>query len=98
MIANLLQSPRFKVTKAAYAVYSIFSTKSKLHMSSFSTNSISSPTTKLTIAQLPCLDDNYGYLIHDPQTGHTAAVDTPDANVYENELKNRGWTLTHIFK
>ena len=67
-------------------------------MSTCTANSISSPVTKLTVAQIPCLDDNYGYLIHDPETGHTAAVDTPDANAYENELKNRGWKLTHIFK
>lgn len=51
----------------------------------------------MTVAQVPCLDDNYGYLIHDPETGHTAAVDTPDAAAYEKELKSRGWKLSHIF-
>lgn len=64
-------------------------------------SSISTPissTSSLTIAQIPCLNDNYGYLIHDPETGHTAAVDTPDANAYEKELKKRGWKLSHIFK
>lgn len=57
-----------------------------------------SSTASLTVAQIPCLDDNYGYLIHDPETGHTAAVDTPDASAYEKELKDRGWKLSHIFK
>lgn len=61
-------------------------------------SSIASSTSSLTIAQLPCLDDNYGYLIHDPATGNTAAVDTPDVAVYEKELKERGWKLSHIFK
>jgi hydroxyacylglutathione hydrolase len=50
-----------------------------------------------TIVQLRCLDDNYGYLIHDETTGETAAFDTPDATVYKRELEKRGWTLTHIF-
>jgi hypothetical protein len=67
---------------------------SALKMSS----TIKSPTSTLTVTQVPCLDDNYGYLIHDPETGHTAAVDTPDASAYEKELKNRGWKLSHIFK
>ena len=49
-----------------------------------------------TVVQLPCLSDNYGYLIHDEKTGQTAAVDTPEASVYENELEKRGWALTHI--
>jgi len=50
----------------------------------------------LEVAQFPCLDDNYGYLIHDPKTGQTAAVDTPCAVTYKRELEKRGWTLTHI--
>lgn len=50
-----------------------------------------------TVAQFQCLDDNYGYLIHDEKTGQTAAVDTPCAKTYNEELKKRNWTLTHIF-
>eukprot|EP00559_Dactyliosolen_fragilissimus_P002183 CAMPEP_0184857638 /NCGR_PEP_ID=MMETSP0580-20130426/2789_1 /TAXON_ID=1118495 /ORGANISM="Dactyliosolen fragilissimus" /LENGTH=269 /DNA_ID=CAMNT_0027353347 /DNA_START=207 /DNA_END=1016 /DNA_ORIENTATION=- len=64
-------------------------------MSSESTNHFSQR--KLEVIQAPCLDDNYGYLIHDPATGETAAVDTPDAEVYQKELEKRGWKLTHIF-
>ena len=30
----------------------------------------------LQIEQFPCLSDNYGYLLHDPASGLTAAVDT----------------------
>jgi len=33
----------------------------------------------LEVALFPCLSDNYGFLLHDPKTGETAAIDTPDA-------------------
>lgn len=39
---------------------------------------------------------HYSYLIHDATTGQTAAIDTPDATAYKQELEKRGWTLTHI--
>lgn len=58
--------------------------------------SVSADSTTLQVAQFPCLSDNYGYLIHDPTSGATAAVDTPEVQPYEQELKKRGWTLTHI--
>jgi len=48
------------------------------------------------VHQFPCLNDNYGYLIHDETTGATAAIDTPDADAYRRELDRRGWTLTHV--
>ena len=50
----------------------------------------------IEVAQFPCLSDNYGYLIHDPETGVTAAIDTPEAEPIEEELERRGWKLTHI--
>lgn len=51
----------------------------------------------LTVAQFPCLNDNYGYLLHDSATGETAAIDTPCAATYRKVLKQHGWSLTHIF-
>ena len=33
----------------------------------------------IEIHMFPCLADNYGYLLHDADSGTTAAVDTPDA-------------------
>lgn len=66
------------------------------HMSTTSTTT-ESPTSTLQVHQFPCLDDNYGYLLHDPTTGATAAIDTPDAKTYSSELKQRGWTLTHVW-
>lgn len=50
----------------------------------------------LTIHQFGCLSDNYGYLIHEPGSSTTIAVDTPDAGAILQALDDRGWTLTHI--
>jgi hydroxyacylglutathione hydrolase len=52
---------------------------------------------ELKIHMFPCLADNYGYLLHDEESGATAAVDTPDADEIRAQLKRKGWRLTHIF-
>ena len=44
----------------------------------------------------PCLTDNYGVLVHDPETGATAAIDAPEAAAVEAALKATGWQLTDI--
>jgi hydroxyacylglutathione hydrolase len=44
----------------------------------------------------PCLKDNYGVLIHDPQSGATAAIDAPEAAPVEAALQKTGWKLTDI--
>ncbi len=51
----------------------------------------------LEVHQFPCLSDNYGYLLHDPDSGLTAAIDTPDSDAILAALADRGWTLSHIF-
>jgi hydroxyacylglutathione hydrolase len=43
-----------------------------------------------------CLKDNYGVLLHDPDSGATAAIDAPEATPIEAALKETGWTLTDI--
>jgi len=50
----------------------------------------------LEIRQIPCLADNYGYLIRDAATGAVAAIDTPDVTAINDVLMNEGWRLTHI--
>lgn len=45
----------------------------------------------LDVRQFPCLSDNYGFLVHDRATGQVAAVDTPDAEVILQALKDSGW-------
>jgi len=51
----------------------------------------------LQIHQFPCLSDNYGYLLHDPASGETACIDTPDADVYLREAERQGWRITSIW-
>jgi hydroxyacylglutathione hydrolase len=50
----------------------------------------------LEIHMFPVLSDNYGYLLHDLESGATAAVDTPDAAEIAAQLAAKGWRLTHI--
>lgn len=52
--------------------------------------------TRLEVHQFPCLQDNYGYLIHDSDNDLTAAIDTPEVNPINRALKEKGWRLTHI--
>ena len=44
----------------------------------------------------PCLQDNYGVLLHDDQTGATAAIDAPEAGAVEAALQRTGWRLSDI--
>ena len=46
--------------------------------------------------QFPCLQDNYGVLLHDPASGMTAAIDAPEAAAVEAALESTGWRLTDI--
>ncbi|MEM1138925.1 MAG: hydroxyacylglutathione hydrolase [Pseudomonadota bacterium] len=50
----------------------------------------------LKVHQFPCLEDNYGYLIHDPDSGQTATIDAPDGEEILRQLEAKGWALTHI--
>jgi hydroxyacylglutathione hydrolase len=43
-----------------------------------------------------CLSDNFGYLVHDPDTGATASIDAPEAAPIINALDEEGWRLTDI--
>ncbi|OWV93085.1 hydroxyacylglutathione hydrolase [Rhizobium sp. R72] len=44
-----------------------------------------------------CRTDNFGVLVHDPETGLTASIDAPDAGAVEKAAIRRGWTISHIF-
>ncbi|MEM0985943.1 MAG: hydroxyacylglutathione hydrolase [Pseudomonadota bacterium] len=54
-------------------------------------------TAKLDIHIFPCLSDNYGFLAHDPASGDTLAIDTPDGDRYLEVAENKGWTITEIW-
>ena len=51
---------------------------------------------KLDVYQFPARSDNFGVLVHDPDTGATASIDAPDADAVLAALEATGWTLTHI--
>lgn len=51
----------------------------------------------LEVHQFPCLTDNYGFLLHDPDSGETAAIDTPDGAEYLKQAEAKGWRITQIW-
>jgi hydroxyacylglutathione hydrolase len=50
----------------------------------------------LELVTIPCLADNYAYLIHDAASGQTACVDVPDSAPILAALRDRGWSLSDI--
>lgn len=52
--------------------------------------------TELIIRQIPVLNDNYVYLLHEPEREMTAAVDPAVAAPVMKMLAGTGWRLTHI--
>ncbi|RYH03819.1 hydroxyacylglutathione hydrolase [Salipiger sp. IMCC34102] len=50
----------------------------------------------LELLTIPCLSDNYAFLIHDDESGDTALVDAPEAAPIQAVLDERGWTLSDI--
>lgn len=51
----------------------------------------------LQIHQFPCLSDNYAFLVHEPRSGATATIDTPDAAAILAEAAAKGWRITDIW-
>ncbi len=50
----------------------------------------------LDLVTIPCLADNYAYLIHDPDTGQTAVIDVPEPGPILAALEAHQWRLTDI--
>lgn len=50
----------------------------------------------LVLITVPCLTDNYAYLLHDAASGRTAAVDVPEAGPILAALDAHQWRLTDI--
>ncbi len=50
----------------------------------------------LTLVTVPCLQDNYAFLLHDEASGQTALVDAPEAGPIRAEIDRRGWRLSDI--
>jgi hydroxyacylglutathione hydrolase len=51
----------------------------------------------LQIHMFPCLKDNYGFLLHDPDSGETACIDTPEADRILEEAARKSWSITQIW-
>lgn len=47
----------------------------------------------LEIVTIPCLSDNYAFLIRDEVTGTVACVDAPEAGPIIAEAEERGWSI-----
>jgi hydroxyacylglutathione hydrolase len=52
---------------------------------------------ELQVKMFPCLSDNYGFLVHDPESGETATIDTPDAEEILRQAELAGWRITQIW-
>lgn len=48
------------------------------------------------LVTIPCRDDNYAFLLHDPETGHVVLVDAPETAPIRAELEQRSWQLDDI--
>jgi hydroxyacylglutathione hydrolase len=44
-----------------------------------------------------CRSDNFGVLVHDPESGLTASIDAPEEAAVAAAAKRRGWKISHIF-
>lgn len=52
---------------------------------------------RLQVVQFPARSDNFGVLLHDPESGRTAAIDAPETDAVIEALQDKGWKLTDIF-
>jgi hydroxyacylglutathione hydrolase len=50
----------------------------------------------LDLVTIPCLTDNYAYLLHDPASTRTALIDAPEAGPILAALEAHQWRLTDI--
>lgn len=51
----------------------------------------------LELVTIPCLADNYAFLLHDETSGATALVDVPEADAVLQVLHRRGWSLDEVW-
>ena len=51
----------------------------------------------LEIVTIPCLSDNYAFLVHESESGQTAVVDVPEAAPIVAKLNKRNWVLSEVW-
>ncbi|MDF1727728.1 MAG: hydroxyacylglutathione hydrolase [Sulfitobacter sp.] len=49
------------------------------------------------LVTVPCLSDNYAFLLRDHASGEVALVDVPEAGPIKAALAERGWTLSQVW-
>ncbi len=54
------------------------------------------PSAVLEIVTVPCLEDNYAFVIGNLESKEAAVVDVPEAGPIKAALKAKGWTLTTV--
>lgn len=86
----------FSVCRASSSSSMLRGLRAKTTTTTATATSRMSSSSTIEVVQIPCLSDNYGYLLHHKVTGETAAIDTPDVYPYQQILQDRQWTLTHI--
>ncbi|NPD14439.1 hydroxyacylglutathione hydrolase [Xinfangfangia sp. D13-10-4-6] len=50
----------------------------------------------LELVTIPCLKDNFAFLLHDAASGETTLIDAPEPGPVLAALRDRGWSLTQI--
>ena len=48
------------------------------------------------LVTIPCLSDNYAFMLHDDASDQTLLVDVPEAAPIIAELAKRNWHLSHV--
>ncbi|WP_299778091.1 hydroxyacylglutathione hydrolase [uncultured Roseobacter sp.] len=51
----------------------------------------------LEIATIPCLSDNYAFLLHDSETSETALIDVPESAPILQATQERGWKISEVW-
>jgi hydroxyacylglutathione hydrolase len=51
----------------------------------------------IEVVTVPCLSDNYAFVLHETATGDTAVVDAPEAAPILAALEGRGWKLSQVW-
>ena len=51
---------------------------------------------RLKAFQFPCREDNYGVVLHDPESGMTISIDAPEEEAIVDVLESKRLKLTHI--
>ena len=51
----------------------------------------------LEVITIPCLSDNYAFLVRDDTTGEVALFDVPEAAPIAATLRKKGWSLNKVF-